>query len=226
MPSDIRVCFVGDSFVAGVGDPEHRGWVGRLAARGAGIGQPLTTYNLVVRRETSRDVLTRWRAECSLRLFAGVDGRVVVSFGVNDATHEGTGPRVPLRESITNLTALLRDAHATDWPVLVVGPPPVDDDGHNRRTGELDEGFAQVCASATVPYVSVLTELLACDAWRREVQRGDGAHPAAAGYPHLADIVWPTWTTWLERPQDALPARDTTNAGEPTGSRGFARPCG
>jgi acyl-CoA thioesterase I len=25
--------FLGDSFVAGVGDPEHRGWVGRLAER-------------------------------------------------------------------------------------------------------------------------------------------------------------------------------------------------
>jgi MFS family permease len=27
-----RVCFVGDSYVAGFGDPEHRGWVGRVVA--------------------------------------------------------------------------------------------------------------------------------------------------------------------------------------------------
>jgi lysophospholipase L1-like esterase len=30
---DVRVCFVGDSFVAGVGDPRHLGWAGRLAAQ-------------------------------------------------------------------------------------------------------------------------------------------------------------------------------------------------
>lgn len=27
---DVRVCFVGDSFVAGVGDAQHLGWAGRL----------------------------------------------------------------------------------------------------------------------------------------------------------------------------------------------------
>lgn len=39
------VCFVGDSFVAGFGDPEHRGWVGRVAA-----GSAATVYNLGIRR--------------------------------------------------------------------------------------------------------------------------------------------------------------------------------
>jgi hypothetical protein len=32
-------------------------------------------------------VLARWHAECSQRLPAGVEARVVVSFGVNGTTH-------------------------------------------------------------------------------------------------------------------------------------------
>ncbi len=53
MIADLRVCFLGDSFVAGVGDPEHLGWVGRVAARTNRGGQPLTAYGLGVRRETA-----------------------------------------------------------------------------------------------------------------------------------------------------------------------------
>ena len=44
--SDLLVCFVGDSFVAVVGDPEHLGWVGRLSAWTEATGQRLTSYNL------------------------------------------------------------------------------------------------------------------------------------------------------------------------------------
>ncbi len=65
MVGDLRVCVVGDSFVTGVGDPEHLGWVGRLAARTHHAGLPLTAYSLGVRRQTSREVTDRWRAECS-----------------------------------------------------------------------------------------------------------------------------------------------------------------
>lgn len=78
---DLRVCLVGDSFVAGVGDPDHLGWVGRVAARSHGAGRPLTAYALGVRRQTSQDVADRWRAECTPRLPDGCDGRVVVAAG-------------------------------------------------------------------------------------------------------------------------------------------------
>ena len=63
--ADRRVFFIGDSFVAGVGDPEHRGWVGRLADRAHRAGAPITAYNLGVRRDTSDDICrrsrTKWR---------------------------------------------------------------------------------------------------------------------------------------------------------------------
>ena len=103
MPDDLRVCFVGDSFVAGVGDPEHLGWVGRLAARTHRQHRPLTAYVLGVRRETSRDVAARWRAECEARLPPECDGRVVVSVGVNDTTLEDGAVRVTARLPIEDL---------------------------------------------------------------------------------------------------------------------------
>ncbi|GAB4083142.1 G-D-S-L family lipolytic protein [Modestobacter muralis] len=192
--SDVRVCAVGDSFVAGVGDPDHLGWVGRLAARSP---VPLTSYVLGVRGQTSRQVLARWRAECDLRLPADVDGRVVVSFGVNDTTLVDGVPRVAPADSAAHLAALLADS---PWPVLVVGPPPVDDVAQNGRTAGLDAAFAEVCRERGVPYVGVLTPLLASPVWMREVTTGDGAHPGAAGYAELAVLVRPAWDDWIAEP--------------------------
>src|SRR3954465_12905136 len=71
MTRDLRICFVGDSFVAGIGDPLCHGWAGRLTARTIADGQPLTSYNLGVRRQTSSDILTRWQYECDRRLQGG-----------------------------------------------------------------------------------------------------------------------------------------------------------
>lgn len=34
---DLRICFIGDSFVAGVGDETALGWTGRLLARSAPV---------------------------------------------------------------------------------------------------------------------------------------------------------------------------------------------
>ncbi|WP_432537870.1 DUF459 domain-containing protein [Kineococcus arenarius] len=205
MTGDVRVCFVGDSFVAGVGDEQHLGWAGRLAASTHARGQALTGYNLGVRRDTSTDVLARWFSECTPRLPTGVRGGVVVSFGVNDGTlrqDDAAGStrvltRVDPRVSVTNLLSLLEQARAARWQVLVVGPPPVDDEEHNRRTAALDTSFAAACSQQEVAYVSVLPALLGDDVWRREVREGDGAHPAAEGYQRLAALVLPVWDEWI-----------------------------
>ncbi len=193
---DLRVCFVGDSFVAGVGDPEHRGWVGRVCARSTDAGLPLTAYNLGVRAQTSADVAARWHAECAQRLSADWDSRVVVSLGVNDTTIRDGRRRVAPERSPQYLAAILDGARAAGWPVLVVGPPPVADSAQNDRLAELDRGFAGTCADRDAPYVGVLTALAADHVWMREVAAGDGAHPAAAGYRAFADLVWPRWREW------------------------------
>ena len=52
---DVRVCVLGDSFTAGVGDPTGAGWVGPVAAAARRSGWELTVYGLGVRRDTSVD---------------------------------------------------------------------------------------------------------------------------------------------------------------------------
>ncbi|MBB2903171.1 lysophospholipase L1-like esterase [Kineococcus radiotolerans] len=193
---DVRICFVGDSFVAGAGDPQHLGWAGRLAAHSHTKGQPLTSYNLGVRRDTSSDVLTRWHTECTPRLPAGCRAGVVLSFGVNDTTLEGGTLRTAPDVSAANLHILLTQARSTAWPVLVAGPPAVDDEKQNERTAVVDVLFAQVCAQHQVPYVSVLPALRAHPLWRRQVREGDGAHPDDEGYQALTALLLPAWQTW------------------------------
>ena len=197
--ADRRVFFVGDSFVAGVGDPEHRGWVGRLAERAHRAGAPITAYNLGVRRDTSDDICRRWADEVAVRRGAGAQERLVVSFGVNDTSSYGCDTRVTPaeRQSAANLRTLLAEAAATRLPVLVVGPPPVEDRAQNRTIAALDELFRRTCVEAGVPYVAVFAALRCEPRWIEQVSAGDGSHPAATGYGLLADLVEPVWQEWL-----------------------------
>lgn len=197
MVHDVRLCFIGDSFVAGAGDPEHRGWVGRLLTDPI-PGVVLTGYNLGVRGNTSSEVLARWGQEVLPRLRTAPLGGLVISFGVNDTAppHRSTHPTP---RSLTHLDQLLIQAGAAGYPTLVVGPPPVADPEHNRRTVALDRAYAGLCAHRGTCYVPVIGDLLHDEVWAREVTQGDGAHPSAAGYTRLADLVRPTWHHWLSR---------------------------
>jgi acyl-CoA thioesterase-1 len=195
---DLRVCFVGDSFVAGVGDPEHLGWTGRLCAGSERSGVPVTGYVLGIRRQTTTEVAQRWAAECRPRLADGDwESRVVLSTGVNDTTEVDGAQRSTPQESAAALTAMLTGADAEGWPVLVVGPPAVADDAQNQRIADLDDRFARTCAEHGVPYVPVAPALAADPTWRTEVAAGDGAHPGAAGYAILAALVRPAWERWI-----------------------------
>jgi acyl-CoA thioesterase I len=81
---DTRICFLGDSFVAGVGDPTARGWVGRVTEAGFAARSPFTAYNLGVRGQTGPQTAARVSAEVPPRLSTAGNPRIVVSFGAND----------------------------------------------------------------------------------------------------------------------------------------------
>ncbi|WP_068026687.1 GDSL-type esterase/lipase family protein [Nocardia mexicana] len=205
MVRDVRICFVGDSLVAGLGDRQCLGWAGRLAARAAGAGQPLTYYNLGVRGQTSTEIAERWEDECALRLPAEADGRVVFSFGVNDTMSEDGRAWVATEQSVANLAAMLRRTRELGWPTLMVAPPPVDDDEHNSRTEKLDAEFSDVCDAEGVSYVRVHQPLRHSGTWMREVAEDDGYHPGAAGYEEFAALIVPHWLLWLSEPGSGLP---------------------
>jgi lysophospholipase L1-like esterase len=194
---DRRVLFLGDSFVAGAGDPAALGWPGRVCAAAWSAGVPVTPYNLGVRRETSGQVAARWRTEAAPRLVADADCRVTVSFGANDMVFEDDGPMVAPARSAEVLAALLS---SLDVPAFVVGPAPVGDPGADRRIVALTASYAQVAAAAGVPFVPVAEALMATPAWTSEAQAGDGAHPGAGGYDALAGLVLAGgWLDWLRK---------------------------
>lgn len=196
--ADIRICFVGDSFTQGTGDDTCLGWPGRVCASARARGHTVTAYNLGIRRETTDDIRARWRGEVTPRLVAGVDGRIVFSFGANDATLEDGNWRVPAALSEENARAMI--ARATlSYPVLVVGPPPAPDADKTARHAELAARYARVCQGLDVPFLDILEPIKVVDSWWEEVAAGDGIHPNAGGYAALADLVeaWPAWRAWL-----------------------------
>lgn len=199
--TDIRICFVGDSFVNGTGDSSGLGWVGRVCVAAQQASRPaisLTYYNLGIRRDTSADITRRWHAEVTRRLPPECDGRVVFSFGTNDTTLEGGQPRVDLAQSIQYAQTLLTAA-CRQFPVLMVSPAPLIDSDQTSRIAQLSHHLKQVCDELAIPYLDVLTPLRRSPIWLHEAQAGDGAHPNAAGYAVYAQLVqhWSAWSDWF-----------------------------
>lgn len=192
----MQLCFVGDSFVAGIGDETALGWTGRLAVRTSAAGNPITAYNLGIRRNTSANILARCRGEVDARRSADRRTLIVLSMGVNDTTLVDGRVRVPLEDSCTNLEQLL-DLFAGD-PVLVVGPPAVADDAQNVQIRELTERYQSLCRGRGIPFVPVFHALEVDPVWRRQVLEGDGAHPRSEGYAALYELVAPVWDRWLD----------------------------
>ncbi len=198
MTTDIRICFVGDSFVNGTGDETALGWAGRLCASAHACNFPVTYYNLGIRRNTSKDILGRWETECSLRLPETCDGRVVFSCGVNDTVIENGAVRVPPEESCANVREILRSV--TKYKVLMIGPPPVGDDSQNERIMALSQLYAAEAKILGVQYIDLFLPLASDVAYKREVLGNDGSHPRSSGYTKMANIISSSSSWWFYAP--------------------------
>ena len=189
----MRLIAFGESFVAGAGDPEHLGWVGRaLAGR-----REATLYNLGIRGATSAKIAGLWRCEAEARLIDDEPCRIVFSFGVNDSWFEDGVARVTPAQSLLNTRSMLTEAGALS-PVLMVGPPPIPEPGRSARIEALNENFRLLCARLKVPFIDVFRPLAADGLWNAEAAAYDGAHPGAAGYQRMADLVaaHPAWRSF------------------------------
>lgn len=203
---ELRLCFVGDSFVVGTGDPSGRGWVGRACDALRGQGVALTAYGLGVRGDTSDTLVRRAPVEVAARLGSARAGGgswrggVVLSFGMNDAmpTWDAAGRAVPVARSVGNAEALL-DALVRLAPVLVVGPPPLLEPRWDSGLSELSATLASLCQRRGVPWLAIHAALGDTAAWRDELVAGDGMHPGAGGYAALAGLVLASdpWRGWL-----------------------------
>ena len=190
---DVGICFVGDSFTAGYGDPKALGWVGRVMARTHHPDVDITAYNLGVRGQDSGDLVTRWRAECMPRWQERAERRLVVSAGHNDLWHGLSTARSRL-----NLANVIDEATSSGISPFVVGIPPSGDADLNARIEVLAAAQADVCSRRGVPYVDCYRPLVTHDQWIGELAAGDGVHPGQVGYGLMAWLVLHNgWEQWL-----------------------------
>jgi acyl-CoA thioesterase-1 len=189
----MRICFVGDSMTNGTGDPEYLGWVGRVMQDERKRRTELTSYNLGVRRDRTDQIQARWKAEVEARLPSEYEGRVVFSFGANDAVQEIAPAR-----TLAHAEAILTEAKV-QWPVFMIGAVPIPDDKARERIRALDLSYGPLCAKLRVPFLSVFDHLMLTTTWLDEACAGDGAHPGAGGYARMAAFILASdvWRAWM-----------------------------
>jgi len=186
---DLRVCFVGDSYVAGAGDESGVGWVGRLTRHAYAHGFPITAYNLGIRGNTSQDVADRLPGEVGRRANQTAETRVVLAYGLNDVVLNGSQPRVRIADSLAATERTLDWLASVRVPALFVGPPPIGDADQDARAAKLDRQLAVCAGSRRVPYIQVMGHLATDRAWLDGVRDGDGAHPGSSGYDRYFEVV-------------------------------------
>jgi lysophospholipase L1-like esterase len=196
--AQMRICFIGDSFVSGAFDDECMGWVGRISASARRRKHDVSPYNLGVRGETSIQIARRWRAEAEMRQSPQQEGRLVFEFGVNDAREVNGKRQMEGAQSLSSAREILSAAVA--WkPTLMIGPPPGGDQPRNARVKELSEAMANLCGELRLPYFDSFTPLAASSTFIPSTKAVDGTHPNAAGYAEWAGLIdeWPAWREWL-----------------------------
>jgi lysophospholipase L1-like esterase len=77
--------------------------------------------------------------------------------------------------------------------------PPLADPARNAGVVRLSEQYAGLCRELDIPFLDVMSSLLATGTWTSEALANDGTHPGGNGYDEMADLVqrWPAWRAWL-----------------------------
>jgi len=192
----MRICFFGDSYVNGVGDPSYQGWVGRLCAIARVQGRDITAYNCGIRGATSDIIRKTWRAEADARLAGQTSEAVIFCFGANDSFRENGRPRVAIDDHMANVAEILKSASA-QWTTLMIGPPGLSDCDSQREAdhAERNRQMKDISNGLGVAYFDTLSVFPSFTHWSDEAMVGDGVHPGARGYAEMAEeiVVWPAW---------------------------------
>lgn len=188
----MKIAFFGDSFTAGVGDPDGKGWVGRLC-EAAGLDH--TAYGEP--GDTTAGLMQRWAEEARK---SNAD-RFVFMIGSNDCLlNEHRRVTINQVDRLRNVKAIMMDA-ARMGPTLFISALPVADDGPaSGRIGDMERQMGAIARINKVAYVDICAAVAKSDIWREEALANDGAHPGAGGYQLVADLIagHPVWQNWLQ----------------------------
>ncbi|ROR73769.1 GDSL-type esterase/lipase family protein [Bogoriella caseilytica] len=190
----LRICAVGDEFIAGVGDRRALGWTGRVMAR-TSPEEPILLAELAVPGEATTALAARWQEETKRRFAHDADNRLVIGLGAADLVHG-----LSVARSRLNLANIVDSATSARLGCFVVGPPPRPDLDADLQASR-SRAFADVCERRGITYVETYAPLRAHQDWHSDLSSGDGIHPGQAGYGMLAWLVLRSgWHEWLGVP--------------------------
>jgi len=81
------------------------------------------------------------------------------------------------------------------YNVLMIGPPPIDDEKQNNSIKAYDEAYASVCNMLGVNYLSIFDKLVNDEVWMGDVRDNDHVHPRENGYELLSQYIY-NWKGW------------------------------
>ncbi len=175
----MTICFIGDSFIKGVGDTQNKGWAGRVCEE-AGIKYKLAG----VAGDTSVDVLERWQEA------AEGASKLVFCFGANDCLlNDYKRVRVSQVERLKNAKAIMQAA-SRKMPTLFISPFPIaENEIATRCISDTARQLGDVTKMNKTPYVNVTAQIKELNIWNQEALANDGAHPADQGYKAAAEVI-------------------------------------
>lgn len=104
--------------------------------------------------------------------------------------------RVPEHDSISNFEKIISFVKPK-YKVILVGPPPINNDKHNLRINSLNETLKAKAKFLEVPFIELYSRLEGNEEYKKEIANNDGAHPRSNGYEKLANIVGSSESWWF-----------------------------
>ena len=197
--AQMRICFIGDSFVSGAFDDECLGWVGRICAAARRRKHDVSPYNLGVRGETSLQIARRWRAEAEARQSRAAGGparlrirRERCARGERQAANGGGA--IARRRARNPLRRGCLEADADDRPTARRRR------GAQRRASRSSRMRWPISARCSACPTSTRTPR---SSPRRRSSRARRRSTARIrmrpGYAEWARVIdeWPAWRSWL-----------------------------
>lgn len=180
-----RIVVLGDSLTAGLGIPRDQAYPAVLQRKLKDAGIDLEVVNAGISGDTSADGLrrTNWALDGDVRL-------LIVALGANDGLRG-----LPPSQMKSNLQGIIHRARQRGIPVLLAGmeAPPNYGEQYASAFRQVFQDLARENKVTFVPF------LLDGVAGVPDMNQGDGVHPTAAGAARIADHLWPTVQSMLQK---------------------------
>jgi acyl-CoA thioesterase-1 len=176
---------LGDSLTAGLGIPRHEAYPSLLERKLREAGSTIEVVNAGISGDTTADGLRRvtWSLEGDVRL-------LILALGANDGLRG-----LPPAQMKANLQSIIHRARQRAIPVLLVGMEAPPNYGE-QYAASFRQVFHDLARENKVTFVPFLLEGVAGDP---DLNQPDGIHPTSAGAARIADHLWPTLKTMIEK---------------------------